>query len=122
MQLDALAARAIRTVSIEDVSVTFADVTPATNASGSSSVNFIFSADSDGVRMDAAAMAALTVPIIDTISFNFGGRLWEARYSATQRFVSERRSVAPYIVVIVLALVFIMAIAGMQLVHIYASD
>jgi hypothetical protein len=111
-QLDVMAAYAIKRVSIDDVYVTFVDVTPDTNVSGSNSVNYIFSADSAGVRMDPAGVASIASSIRITLPCIVGGRIWEARFAASNKFVAERVSFTPYFVAIVLGLVFAMAVGG----------
>jgi hypothetical protein len=112
VQLGILAALAIRRVSIDDVYVTFADVTPDTNPRGSNSANYLFAANSDGRSMNPADVASISSPIQAVIPFVLGGRSWEARFAASDRFVAARVSMTPYIVLAVFALMFLLAIAG----------
>jgi hypothetical protein len=107
LQLDVLAARAVKRVVIDDVYVTFADVTPNTN------VNYIVATDSDGAHIDPVEVALMSSSIRETISFIFTGRLWEARFAASTRFVSDRTSSTPYIVQAGFAVMFLLAIAGL---------
>jgi hypothetical protein len=112
----------VRRVSIDDVYVTFEDMTPDTNASGPNSANYIFSTDSAGMRLDPADVAGMSSWVSQTIPYSFGGRSWEARFAASNRFVSTRMSITPHIVLAVFALMFVMAIAGSCCLYVYVWE